>query len=88
MVLTEEELQGAREEGATSSIEIEEFVPIEQVDPIYFEKTNLLGPDKGGQKAYRLLRRGDARRPGKVAVGRYSTRGTQQLVLLRPARAA
>ena len=37
------------------SIEIEEFVPIEKVDPIYFEKSHLLGPDKGGAKAYRLL---------------------------------
>ena len=67
------------------SIEIEEFVPIASVDPIYFEKTYLLGPDKGGQKAYRLLREAMAK-AGKGAVAKFSTRGRQQLVLLREAQ--
>lgn len=83
-VLTEEELK-ALEQQTDQSIEIEEFVPIAQVDPVYFEKSYLLGPDKGGQKAYRLLC--DAmRRAGRGAVAKYSTRGRQQLVLLREAQ--
>lgn len=82
VVLTEEELKGL-ERKSDRSIEIEEFVPIAAVDPIYFEKSNLLGPDKGGAKAYRLLREA-MREAGMVAVGRFSTRGRQQLVLLRP----
>ena len=83
-VLTDEELK-ALEQTSDQSIEIEEFVPLSQVDPIYFEKTQLLGPDKGGQKAYRLLC--DAlRKSGRAAVARYSTRGKQQLVLLREAK--
>ena len=82
VVVTDEELQGLQKK-TDQSIEIEEFVPISQVDPIYFEKSNLLGPDKGGQKAYQLLHRAMTQ-SGKVAVGRYSTRGRQQLVLLRP----
>src|SRR5258705_860126 len=82
VVVTDEELQGLQKK-SDQSIEIEEFVPIEQVDPIYFEKSNLLGPDKGGQKAYQLLHKAMTE-TGRVAVGRYSTRGRQQLVLLRP----
>lgn len=83
-VLTDEELK-ALEQQSDQSIEIEEFVPLSQVDPIYFERTQLLGPDKGGQKAYRLLC--DAlRTSGRAAVARHSTRGKQQLVLLREAQ--
>ena len=83
-VLTDAELR-ALEEKTEQSIEIEEFVPISQVDPIYFEKAYLLGPDKGGQKAYRLLCEAMAK-AGKGAVAKFSTRGRQQLVLLRQAQ--
>jgi DNA end-binding protein Ku len=82
VVVSDEELQSLQKK-TDQSIEIEEFVPIAQVDPIYFEKSNLLGPDKGGHKAYQLLHRAMTQ-SGRVAVGRYSTRGRQQLVLLRP----
>jgi DNA end-binding protein Ku len=83
-VLTDDELR-ALEQKTEQSIEIEEFVPISTVDPIYFEKTYLLGPDKGGQKAYRLLCDAMAQ-AGKGAVARFSTRGKQELVLLRQAQ--
>ncbi len=82
VVLTDEELK-ALETKSDRSIEIEEFVPIEKVDPIYFGSSSLLGPDKGGHKPYRLLREAMLA-SGKVAIGRFSTRGKQQLVLLRP----
>jgi DNA end-binding protein Ku len=82
-LLTDEELRGL-EEKTEQSIEIEEFVPINQIDPVYFEKTYLLGPDKGGHKAYRLLCEAMAT-AGKGAVARFSTRGKQQLVVLRQA---
>src|SRR5262250_658686 len=83
-VLTQEEIK-ALEQTSDQSIEIEEFVPIESIDPIYFEKGYLLGPDKGGTKAYRLLREAMAE-AGKGAVAKFSTRGRQQLVLLREAQ--
>jgi DNA end-binding protein Ku len=83
-ILTPEEIK-ALEQTTDQSIEIEEFVPIASVDPIYFEKTYLLGPDKGGQKAYRLLREA-MDRAGRGAVAKFSTRGRQQLVLLREAQ--
>jgi DNA end-binding protein Ku len=82
VVLTEDELK-ALETKSDKSIEIEEFIPIEKVDPIYFEKSQLLGPDKGGQKAYRLLSEAMLTM-GRVAIGRYKTRGREQLVLIRP----
>jgi DNA end-binding protein Ku len=84
VILTDDELR-ALEQKTEQSIEIEEFVPISTVDPIYFEKAYLLGPDKGGQKAYRLLSEAMAQ-AGKGAVAKFSTRGKQQLVLLRQAQ--
>ena len=66
---TEEELK-ALEGEASKMIDISEFVPLAQVDPIYFEKTYYLGPDKGGEKAYRLL--SDAmKKAGRVALAKY-----------------
>jgi DNA end-binding protein Ku len=77
-----EELK-ALEEIATQTIEIAEFVPAAQVDPVYFDKAYHLGPDKGGAKAYKLLAEALAR-AGKAALARYAARGKQYLVLIRP----
>jgi len=82
VVVEDEELKSL-ESQSDRSIEIEEFIPIEQVDPVFFDRANLLGPDKGGAKPYRLLREA-MEASGKVAIGRYATRGKQQLVLIRP----
>ena len=78
---TEDELKRLETE-STQSIDIGEFVPLDQVDPIYFEKTYYLGPDKGGDKAYRLLR--DAMvKTGRVALAKFVMRGKENLVLIR-----
>jgi DNA end-binding protein Ku len=82
VLFSDEELK-ALERKTDRSIDIEEFVPVETVDPLYFESANLLGPDKGGAKAYRLLAEA-MQKMGKVAIGRFSTRGREQLVLIRP----
>jgi len=82
VVFSEEELKKL-EAKSDKAIEIEEFVPIERVDPIYFDTSQLLGPDKGGSKAYRLLNEAMLTM-GRVAVGRFRTRGREQLVLIRP----
>jgi DNA end-binding protein Ku len=82
VVLSDEEL-AALEHKSDRTIEIEEFVPLDKVDPIYFERSQYLGPDKGGHKAYRLLREA-MRESNRVAIGRFSTRGREQLVLVRP----
>src|SRR5262245_60696585 len=82
--VSDEELK-AMEGEATKMIDIAEFVPLEQVDPIYFEKTYYLGPDKGGEKPYRLL--ADAmEKAGQVALAKYVMRGKESLVLIRAAQ--
>ncbi len=84
VLFTDEELT-ALESPKTDSLEILEFVPLASIDFLYVAKTYYVGPDKGGDKAYRLL--GDSMtRTGKVAVGRHFTRGKEQLALLRPYR--
>jgi len=80
---TEEELKGLEGE-ASKMIDIEEFVPLKEVDPIYFEKTYYLGPDKGGEKAYRLLAEA-MRTAERVALAKFVMRGKENLVLIRAA---
>jgi len=79
---TEDELK-ALEGEASKMIDIAEFVPLAQVDPIYFEKTYYLGPDKGGAKPYALLAE-SMRQTKQTAVGRYAARGKQYIVQIRP----
>jgi DNA end-binding protein Ku len=68
---------------ATQTIALEEFVPASAVDPLYVEKSYYLGPDKGGERAYKLIR--DAMLDTNlVGVASYSARGKQYIVLLRP----
>ena len=82
VVFTPEELK-ALEEQSTQSIEVVEFVPIDKVDPVYFDRTYYVGPDKGGAKAYALLSK-VMQETGRVALARYAARGKQYLVMLRP----
>ena len=64
------------------SIDVLQFVPLEQVDPIYFAKSYYLEPDKTGVKPYVLLR--DALTDsGKVAVVKVALRQREQLATLR-----
>ena len=82
VTFTPEELK-ALEEQSTQSIEVVEFVPIDKVDPVYFDRTYYVGPDKGGAKAYALLSK-VMQETGRVALARYAARGKQYLVMLRP----
>ena len=68
---------------ATQAIAIEEFVPATAVDPLWVEKSYYLGPDKGGERAYRLLH--DAMiETGLLGIASYAARGKQYIVSLRP----
>jgi len=81
---SDEELKTLEGE-ASKVIDIAEFVPLPAVDPIYFEKTYYIGPDKGGEKAYRLL--ADAMTTtDRVALAKLVMRGKESLVLIRPAQ--
>ena len=72
-------------EETSQTIEIEEFVPLAKVDPIYFEGAYYLGPDKGGEKAYKLLAEA-MRQTGRCALAKWAARGKRYLVLLRARR--
>jgi DNA end-binding protein Ku len=68
----------------TRTIDIEDFVDLDQIDPIYYDHSYYLAPTAGGAKAYRLLL--DAmKEAGKVGIGRVVLRSKQQLCALRPA---
>jgi DNA end-binding protein Ku len=82
VVIQPEELE-ALDPKATKTIDIEEFVDLEEIDPIYYDHSYYLAPASGGAKAYRLLL--DAmRESGKVGIGRLVIRSKQQLCALRP----
>ncbi len=82
VLFTPEELKAITPE-PTNAVEILEFVPLKKVDPIYYEKSYYLGPDKGGARPYRLLVAA-MRETGRAALARYAARGKDYLVLVRP----
>jgi DNA end-binding protein Ku len=82
VVFTTEELK-ALEERASQTIDITEFVPLDKVDPVYFDKPYYLAPEKGGEKAYHLLAE-VMRESNRSALARYAARGKQYLVMIRP----
>jgi DNA end-binding protein Ku len=84
VAFTTEELK-AMEEQAQKAIEITEFVPASAVDPVYFDKPYYLGPEKGGEKAYKLLLEA-MHKTGRSALARWAARGKQYLVLIRPTK--
>lgn len=73
----------ALEEVGTRSIDVHEFVPLESVDPVYFNTTYYLAPDKGGAKPYTLFVTA-LRESKRCAVGRWATRGRDYVVIVRP----
>jgi DNA end-binding protein Ku len=83
-VLIEPEELEALDPKATKTIDIEEFVDLEDIDPIYYDHSYYLAPATGGAKAYRLLLEA-MRESGKVAIGKIVIRSRQQLCALRPA---
>ena len=82
VVFTPDELK-AMEEAGTHSAEIAEFVPIESIDPVYFDKAYYIAPDKGGAKPYALFARA-LRDSKRCAIGRWAARGKQYIVMIRP----
>ncbi len=82
VMITSEELE-AFDPKATKTIDVEEFVDLAEIDPIFYDHSYYLAPTAGGAKAYRLLL--DAmREAGKVGIGKVVLRTKQQLCALRP----
>lgn len=86
VIIDEDEL-AALELATSRSMDITEFVPLDSVDPLYFETGYYLAPDKGAERAYKLLVAAltEAR---FAAVAKYVARGRQQLVVFRPLKNA
>lgn len=82
VIFTEAELK-ALEAETSRLIEITEFIPVSEVDPLFFDRAYYLGPDKGGDKPYKLLSRA-MQETGRCALATYAAHGKSYLVLLRP----
>jgi DNA end-binding protein Ku len=82
VVIVPDELD-ALEPKKTKTIEIEDFVELTQIDPIYYDHSYYLAPGPGGAKPYRLLLEA-MRETGRVAIARVVIRSKEQLVAIRP----
>jgi len=82
VMFTPEELK-TMEEAGTQTADINEFVPIAAIDPVYFDKAYYIAPDKGGAKPYALFAKA-LRESKRCAVGRWAARGKQYIVMIRP----
>jgi DNA end-binding protein Ku len=82
VVLTRDELEELDPQ-KTKAIEIQDFVDLDEIDPIYFDHPYYLGPDKGAEKAYALLVKAMAD-ANKVAVARFVLRSRENLAAIRP----
>jgi DNA end-binding protein Ku len=82
VVLTKDELADL-EPQRSRAIEIQDFVDLDDIDPIYFEQPYLLGPDKGAARAYALLVQA-MKESRKVAVARFVLRNKEHLAAIRP----
>ena len=82
VMFSPEELK-ALEDTTSHAIDIGQFVPLESVDPVYFDGTYYLAPDKGGAKPYTLLATA-LRKAHQCAVGRWISRGKEHIVVIRP----
>jgi DNA end-binding protein Ku len=79
---TPEEIKAVEEVGS-HAVEISEFVGIESIDPVYFDKSYYLAPDKGAAKPYALLTQA-LRETNRCAIARWAARGNANIVILRP----
>jgi DNA end-binding protein Ku len=82
VVLTRDEL-AELDPKRTRAIEIQDFVDLDDIDPIYFEQPYFLGPDKGAARAYALLVQAMTE-SRKVAVARFVLRNKEHLAAIRP----
>lgn len=82
VILSDDELKQLKEEHEDKSVKIIDFVKLEDIDPIYFNRSYFLGPGENGSKAYSLLREAlsDTK---KIGVAEITIRSKQQLAIVR-----
>jgi DNA end-binding protein Ku len=81
-IFTPEEIAGCKV-AADDSLEIIKFVDESTIDPIFYESSYFVGPDKGAEMQFALLRAGMTK-TGKVAIGKVALKGREQTVVIRP----
>lgn len=82
IVVSKEDVQAV--EGARAKVvDIEEFVPVAQIDPVFFGQPYYVGPQDGGEHAYEVVRKA-LETSGQVGIGRFVLRSKEQLVALKP----
>ncbi len=82
VTLSDEELKNLKEENEEKSVEIIDFVNLEEIDPIYFSRSYYLGPGENGNKAYALLREA-LEKSGKIGVAEITIRSKRQMAVVR-----
>jgi len=82
VMLDEDDLKTLQKEQADKAVEIIDFVKLDEIDPIYFEKSYYLSPHDGGSKAYGLLRTA-LLDTGKIGVAKMMIRSKEQLAVIR-----
>ncbi|WP_080873463.1 Ku protein [Oceanobacillus timonensis] len=82
VVLDDEELEALKKEQEDKAVEIVDFVQLEEIDPVYFEKSYYLSPNEGGSKAYALLREA-LTDTGKIGIAKMMIRSKEQLAVIR-----
>ncbi|GGF19790.1 non-homologous end joining protein Ku [Halobacillus andaensis] len=82
VVLDAEDLENLKKEQEDKSVEILDFVKLEEIDPIYFERSYFMSPNDGGTKAYGLLRQALSD-TGKIGIAKIIIRSKEQLAIVR-----
>ncbi|UOQ86069.1 non-homologous end joining protein Ku [Gracilibacillus salinarum] len=82
VVLEQEDLEALKEENEEKAVDIIEFVKLEEIDPIYFDRSYYLSPNDGGTKAYALLRNA-LEETGKIGLAKITIRSKQHLAVVR-----
>lgn len=82
VVLEEEELNEIKEANAEKTVEILDFIKIDEIDPIFYDRSYFLSPNDGGKKAYTLLRKA-LLTTGKVGIAKITMRSKEHLSVVR-----
>lgn len=82
VVLEEDELKELKDANADKAVEIVDFIKMEEIDPIFYDRSYFVSPNDGGKKAYSLLRKA-LQESGKVGIAKITMRSKEQLSVVR-----